>query len=118
MHTTMKRWTLAAGFAVLMPALAAIGGCGKEQYTSSATTTTPAATATPAPTVPAPPGDSTPKPADTMAAPAMPQNEKTGTKDQSTTGTASSGAPPYSMQGAPEGNPAPSQGTKPTEQKK
>ena len=114
MQTTMTRWTLAASFIVLIPALAAIGGCGKEQYTSTATTTT----ATPAPTVPSPSGDSTPKPADTMAAPAMPQNEKTGATNPSMVGTASSGAPPYSMQGAPEGNPAPSQGTKPTDPKK
>jgi len=53
-----------------------------------------------------------------MAAPVMPQNEKTGGKEQSTVGTAASGAPPYSMQSAPEGNPAPSQGTNPTGPKK
>ena len=114
MQTTMKRWTLAASFAVLIPVLTLIGGCGKEKYTSTATTTT----APSAPTVPAPAGDSTPKPADTMAAPVMPQNEKTGGKEQSTVGTAASGAPPYSMQSAPEGNPAPSQGTNPTGPKK
>ena len=115
MRTTMKGWTLAASAAVLFPVLTAIGGCGKEQTSSTSTTTT---SSTSQPTIPAPPGDSTPKPADTMASPTMPQNEKTTSTTPATTGTASSGAPPYSMQGAPEGNPAPSQGTKPDEPRK
>ncbi len=117
MQPLIKRWTLAASFAVLVPMLASIGACGKAPATNTSSATT-ATTTSSTPTVPAPSGDSTPKPADTMAAPAMPQNEKTGSTTPSTVGTASSGAPPYSMQGAPEGNPAPSQGTNAGETKK
>ncbi len=111
----MKRWAHATHVVVLGTVMAVIGACSKESGTSTGTdATTTSSTAT----VPAPAGDSTPKAADTMAAPAMPQNEKTGSTTPSTVGTASSGAPPYSMQGAPEGNPAPSQGSKPPDPKK
>ena len=111
MQMTLKRLALAANVVALIPLLASLGACGKVASTSATTTSSTA-------TVPAPPGDSTPKPADTMAVPAMPQNERTGTNNPSTVGTASSGSPPYTMQSAPEGNPAPSQGTNPTGPKK
>ena len=62
-------------------------------------------------TVPPPPGDSTPKAVDSTTRQAEEANEgKTGTGSQSTVGTAASGLPPYTVGGAPEGNPAPSQG--------
>lgn len=112
MRTTMKRWALAAAFVAVAPALALLGACGKEADSG----TNPTTSSTPA--VPAPPGDSAPKPADTMTAPAVSQNEKTDPSAPSTVGTAASGAPPYSLQSAPEGNPPPSQGTKDAETKK
>ena len=112
MQTTMKRWTLAASFVALAPMFASLGACGKEASTGASTTTPDTAT------VPAPPGDSVPKAVETMPAPAMSQNEKTDASTPSTVGTAASGAPPYSLQSAPEGNPAPSQGTKAADSKK
>ena len=112
MQMTLKRWTLAASVVALIPMLASLGACSKEASTGTSTTTSSTAT------VAAPPGDSTPTAADTMPAPAMPQNEKTGASTPSTVGTASSGAPPYSLQSAPEGNPAPSQGSKPADSSK
>ncbi len=115
MQKTMKGWPLAASLAALAPMLAVFGACSKDPAASTSTAT-PASSSTA--TVAAPPGDSTPKPADSMAAPAMPQNEKTTSANPSTVGTASSGAPPYSLQGAPEGNPATSQGSKPADPKK
>ena len=117
MQMMIKRWTLAGSFVVLAPLLAVLGACGKHPATSSSSSTS-ATTTSSTGTVPAPSGDSTPKPADTMAAPVAQPNEKTGGTTQSTIGTAASGAPPYSVQGAPEGNPAPSQGTKPADPKK
>ncbi len=116
MQTMMRRSTPAASFVALAVMLATLGACGKEPRTSASTSA--ATTTTSTAIVPAPVGDSTPKAADTMAAPAMPQNEKTGSTEPSTVGTAASGAPPYSMQGAPEGNPAPSQGSKPADTRK
>lgn len=66
--------------------------------------------------VPPPPGDATPKPADETTRQANEGNEKTGNpggSDQSTVGTAASGAPPYTLNGAPEGNKAPKDGEPP-----
>ncbi len=65
------------------------------------------------PTAPPPPGDSTPKAADSQSRVASEANEKPGTGSQTTVGTAASGAPPYTLQGAPEGNPAPKGGDAP-----
>ena len=112
MPMTIKRWTLAASFVPLATMLALLGACGKEASTGANTATPDTAT------VPAPPGDSTPKAVETMPAPAVSQNEKTDASAPSTVGTAASGAPPYSLQSAPEGNPPPSQGSKPADSKK
>jgi hypothetical protein len=68
-------------------------------------------------TTPPPPGDSTPKAADSQTRAASEANEKPGATgaggSQTTVGTAASGAPPYTLQGAPEGNPSPKGGEAP-----
>jgi len=68
------------------------------------------------PVVPPPPGDITPKPADEQTRQAAEANEGTGNRGgsgQSTVGSAASGAPPYTLNGAPEGNTAPKGGDAP-----
>ncbi len=93
-----------------------LNGCGKKdsppQPQVDATTNI-----VPQATVPAPPGDATPKPADTTTRQAVEgNNEKTGNpgdSSQSTVGSAASGAPPYTLNGAPEGNAAPKGGDAP-----
>lgn len=63
-------------------------------------------------TVPPPPGDSTPIAVDSGTRTAVEANEKPSAPgSQATVGTAASGAPPYTMGSAPEGNRAPSQGS-------
>ena len=83
-----------------------LAGCGQRDATPR-TETPPTTSQT---TVAPPPGDSTPKAADAGTRSAVETNEKPGT--QSTVGTAAAGAPPYTLNGAPEGNTAPSQGSK------
>ena len=78
-----------------------LSACGPRETTPTPTTTSQS-------TVPPPPGDSTPKAADSGTRNAVESNEKS--TSQSTVGTAASGAPPYTLNGAPEGNPAPAQG--------
>lgn len=111
MQKPIRRWALCASFA-LLGISALVAGCGKS---SDATPAAPAASSAQG-TVPPPPGDSTPKAADATTRQAVEgNNEKTGNPGgsaQSTVGTAASGAPPYSLNSAPEGNTAPSQGTK------
>jgi hypothetical protein len=80
-----------------------LGGCGQRDATPSEPQATSQAT------VPPPPGDSTPKAVDSGTRTAVETNEKPAA--QSTVGTAASGAPPYTLNGAPEGNPAPSKGS-------
>jgi hypothetical protein len=93
-----------------------LGACGKKDappqpQTDATTNIVPQAT------VPPPPGDATPKPADTTTRQAVEgSNEKTGNPgdgSQSTVGSAASGSPPYSLNGAPEGNVAPKGGDAP-----
>ena len=92
----------------LVAAATTVAGCGQRD----ATPTTQVAPSSQA-TVPPPPGDSTPKAADSGTRSAVEANEKpSASGSQSTVGTAASGAPPYTLNGAPEGNPAPSQGSK------
>ena len=88
-----------------------LAGCGQRDATP--TTDVPP---TSQGTIPPPPGDSTPKPADSNTRSAVEANENAGS--QSTVGTAASGAPPYTLNSAPEGNTAPSQGSKPGEPEK
>ena len=91
---------------VTLTALAMLlAGCGQRDATPRADAQPTSQT-----TVPPPPGDSTPKAADSGTRSAVETNEKPGA--QSTVGTAASGAPPYTLNGAPEGNTTPSQGTK------
>lgn len=88
------------GLVIVAMVTGMIGACSK---------TTPEPATTTGAVVPAPPGDSTPKAIDSNASTAMPGNEKSGTTGgpaQSTTGSAASGLPPYSMQSGPEGNPS------------
>lgn len=67
------------------------------------------------PTVQAPAGDSTPKPADSDTRSASESTDATSRSPsaQSTVGTAAAGAPPYTLNGAPEGNKAPKDGEAP-----
>lgn len=91
----------------LLVASATLAGCGQRDATP--TTEVPPTSQS---TVPPPPGDSTPKAADSGTRNAVESNEKpTAPGSQSTVGTAASGSPPYTLNGAPEGNPSPSQGT-------
>ncbi len=66
-------------------------------------------------TTPPPPGDSTPKPADEQTRTASQATDATSRSPdaQSTVGSAAAGAPPYTLNGAPEGNPAPKGGEPP-----
>ena len=88
-------------------AMTLLAGCDRSPETRTASLPT-------AGTVPPPPGDSTPKPVDSETRKAVEGgNEKTGgSNTPSTVGTAASGAPPYTLNSAPEGNTAPQQGTK------
>ncbi len=109
MHTMSCRWVLCTSLTIL-GAATLLSGCSKPEGTPTAST---ASTSPGQATVPPPPGDSTPKAADSSTRQAMENNEHTsGKAQQSTVGTAASGAPPYTLNGAPEGNTAPSQGTK------
>ena len=107
--TTTQRWAL--GTLTLLTASVLLTACGKQDATPVASTTS----ATQA-TVPPPPGDSTPTPADSNTRAVAQGNEKTGASGaQTTVGSAAAGAPPHSLNSAPEGNQAPSQGTKASE---
>ena len=106
MLPSFKRPRIALAVTTLL-AMTMLAGCNRSQETATASLPT-------AGTVPPPPGDSTPKPVDSDTRKAVEgNNEKTGASStQSTVGTAASGAPPYTMNGAPEGNAAPQQGAK------
>ena len=92
----------------LVAAAAVLAGCGPRETAPTAEVAPTSQT-----TVPPPPGDSTPKAADSGTRTAVEANEKPSAPgSQSTVGTAASGAPPYTLNGAPEGNTAPSQGSK------
>lgn len=94
-------------FVTLVAFSGMLTACGKQNEPQA--TTSPSAG-----TTPPPPGDSTPKAIDSNANIAKGANEQTGNaggSQQSTTGSAASGAPPYSLQAGPEGNPTPNQGT-------
>jgi hypothetical protein len=109
MQIITKRWVMAVVFG-----LAALTGCSKPD--SNPATKDVKVDTTSQPAEAPPPGDSTPKAADSSTRSASEgSNEKTGgsgTGSQSTVGTAASGAPPYTVGGAPEGNQASGQGTK------
>jgi hypothetical protein len=113
MQISITRWSLRAAVATLATA-ALLGACGKpdpNKAASAVPTDQTSQTATPPP-----PGDSTPKPADSSTRSAAEANEKpagSAAGQQSTVGTAASGAPPYTLQGAPEGNQAPKGGEAP-----
>jgi hypothetical protein len=113
MQISITRWTLRAVVATLAT-VALLGACGKpdpNKATAAVPTDQTSQTATPPP-----PGDSTPKAADSSTRSASEANEKpggSGPGQQSTVGTAASGAPPYTLQGAPEGNQAPKGGEAP-----
>ena len=101
----------AAALAVLC--LAALGACDKP---ASVKAVDPASTdQTAQSTTPPPSGDSTPKAADNATRSASEGTEQASRSSgsQSTVGTAASGAPPYSLNSAPEGNPAPKNGEPP-----
>lgn len=109
--TTITKWALCAGLA--LAGASALTACSKTDNATSAPSAS--ATSSDRATVPPPPGNSTPKAADSTTRAAVESNEKTGSGgagQQSTVGTAASGAPPYTLNGAPEGNPTPAQGTK------
>ena len=110
---TNRRWLLGTTLAVALASSFA-SGCGKRDDASSSAASSASSSTTPQATTPAPAGDSTPKAADAETRQAVGANEKTGNagSQQSNVGTAASGAPPYTLNSAPEGNPAPSQGTK------
>ena len=111
--TNDPRWLLGITLAIAF-ASSSLTGCGKRDDAASATPSTASSSTTAQATTPAPAGDSTPKAADTETRQAVGANEKTagGSSQQSNVGTAASGAPPYTLNSAPEGNQAPSQGTK------
>lgn len=91
----------------LAAATVALAACGPREAkpTTEVSTTSQA-------TVPPPPGDSTPKAVDSGTRTAVEVNEKASAPgSQATVGTAASGAPPYTMGSAPEGNQAPAQGS-------
>jgi hypothetical protein len=114
MQSTNPRYTVCAlGVAA---ALLLLGACsrsddGRAVSTSSAASTDQTAQAK----TPPPAGDSTPKPADsdTRAASQGTEQASRSSSSQSTVGTAASGAPPYTLNGAPEGNKAPKDGEPP-----
>ncbi len=107
--STIRRWMTGAGFALLC-ASGALAGCSQKEAAPPAAN---AASTTTQATVPPPPGDSTPKPAESAVRAVAEGNEKTGASGpQTTVGSAAAGAPPYTLNSAPEGNQAPSQGTK------
>ncbi len=98
----------------LVAAVAMLSACSKQETVPGNDTATTSIVQQPV--VPPPPGDSTPKAADETARQASEANESTGAKggsSQSTVGTAASGAPPYTVNGAPEGNVAPKAGDVP-----
>ena len=106
--STITRWMTGASVAVLC-ASAMLTACSRKETAPPA----PVASTTSQATVPPPPGDSTPKPAEATARAAAEANEKTGAAGRQTTvGSAAAGAPPYTLNGAPEGNQAPAQGSK------
>jgi hypothetical protein len=111
MQTCDARRVRAIGTALLTTLL--IAGCDSAVNPQTASVPTDR---TEQPTVPPPPGDSTPKAIDSGTRVASQANEKpgaSGAASQSTVGTAASGAPPYTLQGAPEGNPSPAVGEPP-----
>lgn len=108
MTNTIKRWATGASLAVLC-ASGGLTACSQKEAAPPAASASTSSQAT----VPPPPGDSTPKPAESTARAVAEANEKTGASGpQSTVGSAAAGAPPYTLNSAPEGNQAPAQGTK------
>lgn len=107
----IKRWMLGLGISIVA-ASGSLVACTQRDAIPA-----PPRSASASATVPPPPGDSTPTPVDSDKRAAAQGNEKTGASGpQSTVGTAAAGAPPYTLNSAPEGNQAPSQGTKAAEE--
>ncbi len=107
MHASNLGWLAAASLTI-----ACLTACGKNEtpppagMSSKTDQTTQAAT-------PAPAGDATPKAIDSSTKSSVASDEKTGqTSDTRQVGTAAAGSPPYTLNAAPEGNPAPQQGSK------
>ncbi len=103
---------------LLVALLAALGvaGCQKKDPAVEAAKGMSSATdQTQQAKVAAPTGDVVPKATDSAApAEGMPGADKTGQgKAPAEVGTAASGAPPYTLNSAPEGNPAPQKGEPP-----
>ncbi len=107
--------TTSPWFASMIAVGAAIvlAGCGGSD--APRPTTTAATDLTSQPVVPPPPGDSTPKAIDSGARVAAEGTDSASRTSggQSTVGTAASGAPPYTLNSAPEGNKAPMDGAAP-----
>ncbi len=96
--------------------LGGLGGCGNKDAAPVPANDTATTHVEAQAVVPPPPGDATPKPADETTRAAAEGNEKSGNPGgsaQSTVGTAASGAPPYTLNGAPEANKAPNSGEPP-----
>lgn len=109
MTDTIRRWTAGASLAALCTTGLLAACSQKEAAPPSANASSTTAQAP----VPPPPGDSTPKPAESTVRAVAEGNEKTGASGpQTTVGSAAAGAPPYTLNGAPEGNQAPAQGSK------
>jgi hypothetical protein len=109
MGTRAKHLDSITAMAALCAALIA-GGCEKQSAPPAPKTANIATDETPQAHTPAPPGDSTPTPAQEGGPSAAGGNEKGQSGTQSTVGTSASGAPPETQQSAPEGNPAPKGG--------
>ncbi len=104
MRSRNPRWMLPALL------LALLSACGRHDDPKTAGIPTDQ---TSQPTTPPPAGDSTPKAADPQTATAAPATEDASRTSQSTVGSAASGAPPYTLGSAPEGNKAPKDGDPP-----
>lgn len=110
----IKRWMLGLSIAIVGASTSLVACTQRDSIPSPKSATSPQAA-----TVPPPSGDSTPVPVDSDKRVAAQGNEKTGSAgEQTTVGTAAAGAPPYTLNSAPEGNQAPSQGTKAAEEPK
>ena len=111
------RWPLGLAPALLGAALS-VAGCSRSEAPAPAATASNASSPA-AGIVPPPPGDATPIPADSDRRAAVQSNEKTGASGpQSTVSSAAAGAPPYTLNSAPEGNKDSTAGTKAADEPK
>lgn len=114
MNTKRHAHQCTIGLAML--GLASLAACGRSEGTPVPGDRNATTNIVSQPVVPAPPGNSAIQPADDTTRQAVEKTDqagKGGAGSQSTVGTAASGAPPYTLNGAPEANVAPKQGAAP-----